>query len=370
MQTEESGLMRSVVQRIATGPTMSKNLTCDEARAAMRLVLEGKADEVQAGIFLIALRMKRETDEELAGVLAAVREGMPSRALDIDELVCLSDPYDGCLRGTPVSAFLPAVLAACGLRVMSHGVEAMGPKYGATHAKVLRAAGVYTEDSLETSAARLHNHECGWSYLDQSELAPELAALTDLRSRIVKRPCLTTVEAALCPFTVRESLHLVTGFVHTGYPEIYARLAQFAGFNQSILVRGVEGSVVPSLAQAARYVTSADGQTLKVTDIDPQELDVAHADRALPLPPLPEPVSQGARSIAYADNPGVVLIAEEGAERGLEALEGKRGMAHDALSYAGAIVLYATGKSDSLEGGVDAVKGVLNNGSALARFKG
>ncbi|MGH8621099.1 MAG: hypothetical protein ACRET3_03080, partial [Burkholderiales bacterium] len=57
----DAALMRSIIQRIATGPELSKDITREEARAGMQLVLEGRVDPVQAGIFLIALRMKRET---------------------------------------------------------------------------------------------------------------------------------------------------------------------------------------------------------------------------------------------------------------------------------------------------------------------
>src|SRR5208283_1939430 len=57
-------VMRSIIKRIATGPELSKDISREEARQGMRFVLEGEVDPVQAGIFLIALRMKRETDEE------------------------------------------------------------------------------------------------------------------------------------------------------------------------------------------------------------------------------------------------------------------------------------------------------------------
>ena len=53
--------MRSYIQRIATGPEYSKDISFAEARDAMNHILDGSADPVQAGIFLIALRMKRET---------------------------------------------------------------------------------------------------------------------------------------------------------------------------------------------------------------------------------------------------------------------------------------------------------------------
>ena len=54
--------MRSYLQRIATGPELSKDLSEEETYHAMTHILAGSADEVQSAIFLIALRMKRETD--------------------------------------------------------------------------------------------------------------------------------------------------------------------------------------------------------------------------------------------------------------------------------------------------------------------
>ena len=134
-----TAVMRSILQRIATGPTLSKDISGDEARAGMRFILEGQVDPVQAGVFLIALRMKRETDDEIRGVLQAIRDVTHSITAPVDEVVDIADPYDGFNRTLPASPFLPAVLAACGVAAVSHGVESMGPKYGVTHRQVLRA---------------------------------------------------------------------------------------------------------------------------------------------------------------------------------------------------------------------------------------
>ncbi|HZA29342.1 MAG TPA: anthranilate phosphoribosyltransferase, partial [Gammaproteobacteria bacterium] len=133
-------LMRSIIQRIATGPELSKDISQEEARAGMRFILEGKIDPVQAGIFLIALRMKRETDDEVRGVLEAIREVTRTVTAPVEEIIDLADPYDGFNRMLPASPFLPAVLAACGVPAAAHGVERLGPKYGVTHRQVLRAA--------------------------------------------------------------------------------------------------------------------------------------------------------------------------------------------------------------------------------------
>ena len=108
-------LMRSIIQRIATGPELSKDITREEAQAGMRLVLDGAVDPVRAGVFLIALRMKRETDEENLGLLEAVREATLRATAPVDEVLDLGDPYDGYVRTLPAAPFLPAVLAACGV---------------------------------------------------------------------------------------------------------------------------------------------------------------------------------------------------------------------------------------------------------------
>ena len=142
-------MMSSIIRRIATGPELSKDISREEARAGMRFVLDGDVDPVQAGVFLIALRMKRETDDEICGVLQAIRDVTHSVTASVDEVVDIADPYDGFNRTLPASPFLPAVLAACGVAAVSHGVESMGPKYGVTHRQVLRAAGAPVDLSVE-----------------------------------------------------------------------------------------------------------------------------------------------------------------------------------------------------------------------------
>ena len=131
--TDPAVLMHSILKRIATGPELSKDLSQEEACAGMRCVLEGRVDPVQAGVFLIALRMKRETDDENRGLLDAIREATLRVTAPVDEVVDIGDPYDGCNRTLPAAPFLPAVLAACGVAAVSHGVQRMGPKYGVTH---------------------------------------------------------------------------------------------------------------------------------------------------------------------------------------------------------------------------------------------
>ena len=79
--------MRTIIQRIATGPELSKDLSFDEAREAMDLVLQNRVDPVQAGVFLIALRMKRETDDENRGVLQALMDATHYATAEVEDVL-------------------------------------------------------------------------------------------------------------------------------------------------------------------------------------------------------------------------------------------------------------------------------------------
>ncbi len=61
------------LRTIGRGPRLSRPLDRAEARAALRLVLEGRVDPVQLGAFLLVLRYRGETPEELAGMIEAAR---------------------------------------------------------------------------------------------------------------------------------------------------------------------------------------------------------------------------------------------------------------------------------------------------------
>ncbi len=359
--------MRSFIQRVATGPEMSKDLSREETRMAMQIILSQAVDPVQMGIFLIALRMKRETDEENLGLLEALLEATRSVVAPVAEVVTLTDPFNGCTRTLPASPFLPAVLAACGVPAVSQGLESVGPKFGVTHRHVLEAAGVPVDLAPEAAAERLGDPAVGWAYVDQYRFCPKLHELVGLRTLMVKRSAITTAE--VIPPAVRgtRQSHLVTGYVHKPYPRIYAMLARRAGYDTALLVRGVEGGVVPSLRQSSTMVHYHDGGQEQAWETDPATLGIDQPVRAVPLPQGP-PGSLGADEIAVAMD--VKAVAEAAADAGLRALQGELGPTRDSLVYAGAICLYHLGRHESLVGAAEAVRGVLDGGQAHARFKG
>ncbi|MDE0714604.1 MAG: anthranilate phosphoribosyltransferase, partial [Gammaproteobacteria bacterium] len=104
--------MREYLQLVATGPELSKSLDRTQARDAMGIILRGEADPIRCGIFLIALRMKRETDEENIGVMDALQSEMTRAAAKSPIVLAMADPFNGFLRSIPATPFVPAVQAA------------------------------------------------------------------------------------------------------------------------------------------------------------------------------------------------------------------------------------------------------------------
>ena len=349
------------IQKVATGPEYSKDLSFDEARAGMELILRGEADPVQAAVMLIGMRMKRETDDENRGTLQAILDHRVTAISDADEIVDLSDPYNGQLRGLSMAPFVAPVLAACGLPAFSQGLDSVGPKFGITHRNILAAAGVRVDQSSAEVATNLADPAIGWGYIDQSQYCPALHALVPLRNKIIKRTVITTIEVSTKPISGRLKTHLVTGYVHKAYPPVYTDIARFAGYDSAAIVRGVEGGLMPSLRQAMRFYQYRADHDDRFVDIDPQSIGIESETRTIPLP-------GGIKSLEDQDEQAKVDATAYAAKLGVAALQDEPGLARDSMVYAAAIALFHVGRHDSLQEAADAARAAIASGDAYARF--
>ena len=357
--------MTSIIQRVATGPQMSKSISYDEARAGMRLVLEELADPIQSAVFLIGLRVKRETDDENRGVLQGIRDNTKTVVADVDELVDIADPYNGYGRSLPSSPFLPVLLAEAGAPAVSHGIETVGPKFGVTHNQVLQAAGVSVELTGEEAGKQISNPEIGWAYVDQSSFCPSLFGLADFRKRIVKRAAISTAEVLTGPVRGRKKTHLLPGYVHNEYPPIYTMLARHSGFDSALLLRGTEGGVTPSLRKRGEFVRYWEQGEDTVVEADPAEIGIEQVNRLVPIPPALLPK----KDREFGPDENNAEIAKLAAKEGLAALEGKKSPTSDALLYSASLTLWHLGRYDSVPDAAFVVREILSSGTTVERFR-
>ncbi|MBX2835732.1 MAG: anthranilate phosphoribosyltransferase [Gammaproteobacteria bacterium] len=367
VEPADAQLMRSAIQRVATGPELSKNLSSDEAQAVTQAILDGTADPVQAGVFLIGLRMKRETDDELYGVLDALRQSTETVVADLDNVVAIAEPYNGFNRTVQGSLFSLPVLAACGVPVYSHGVELVGPKFGITHHNILKALGGNPLHSVEQVASQLANSDIGWGYIDQRSFAPKLEALNTLRNQIVKRPVLSTTEVLLCPIKASGKTHLITGYVHKPYRETYVKLARHVHFDSLLLVRGTEGGVIPSFRADVHVVRYSDTSNEQELDIPLEPLDLSRNYRAMDIPETCPPAEYNLSTIGMKWD--IDALAELCAKEGRAALENTPGPIHDAAVLGAALSLWHIGRATDMDEAVRQAKQAIESGEALRRLE-
>ena len=343
--------VRQAIQKVAVGPDRGRDLTRDEARAVMQSVLSGEVDEVQTAVFLIALRMKRESIDEFVGIFDALQSSIETVIAPVPNLICLADPFDGYLRHVSMTPFVPSVLAACGFSSVLHGVVTVGPKSGVTAQQVYQRAGILVNQSSQEVATSLS--ELGWGYLDQAQYAPALSALIDLRDRMVKRTALTTLERLLMPIKGTQSTHMALGYVHKAYPSIYAGIAQHAGYDSILLTKGVEGGLAPALNKPIRRFFCSNDIS-KNTD-DCKEV-------------LENEMFDSAKYAALRTQDCDVDPVQNCLDTGLAVLSGEPGVARNSLCLAAGQILMTYDPSFTLIKAVEKVGLCLDNGAALEVF--
>ncbi len=348
-------LIKSIIQRVATGPDLSKDITFKEARDGMQAILHGEVDDVQSAIFLIALRMKRETMDENKGILAAILSLSDKQQIDVVDLVDLGDPYSGYNRSIPISSFLPPVLAELGLPTIIHGLDSVSPKFGLTHRHINQALGLNVDCSTEQAKNSLEDSSIGWSYVDQASYCSDLHDLVPLRERLVKRTVINTVETLIGPLRGKNT-HSILGYVHKPYPPIYAHLVDASGMDSALLVRGVEGGVIPSLRQKGLMISYRGLIEQGRIDINPKSMGI----------------NQELRAISFPDKLNVhndiKALADYTVKLGKSALSGYKGLFYDGLVLAASLILWHTKKANSLAESAEMTRAVLDSGKALNRL--
>jgi anthranilate phosphoribosyltransferase len=148
---------KSFVQKVATGGTLSKA----EANDAFDSMLTGGATPAQIGAFLLALRVRGETVDEISGAVASLRSKVipvvaPQGAIDI-----VGTGGDGS-GSYNVSTAAAIVVAACGVKVAKHGNRGMSSKSGI--ADTLEALGVKLDVTPEVISRCIEEAGIGFMF--------------------------------------------------------------------------------------------------------------------------------------------------------------------------------------------------------------
>ncbi|PVZ19809.1 MULTISPECIES: glycosyl transferase family protein [unclassified Pseudomonas] len=250
LTTPEEHPFAVFVRILGKGKRGARSLTRDEARQAMGMLLDGEAEAAQLGAFLMLLRHKEESPEELAGFTEAVRARLPNLGLGAD----IDWPsYAGKKRHLPWYLLAAKCLAASGLRIFMHG--------GGAHT----AGRLYTEQLLEPLGIPVcRNWGSVAQALDTQHLAfmplaawaPALQQMIDLRNTLGLRSPIHSLARVLNPLGARLGLQSI---FHPGYQAVHREASRLLG-DTAIVIKGDGGEIEVNPDSPCHLYGTAGGQ--------------------------------------------------------------------------------------------------------------
>lgn len=328
-----------------------RNLTPEEAYRAFDSIFAGEQSEIQIGAFLIALRWKGVSVEELTAFARAARARATIPCVGMEDLVCVCPPHDGTEQVPPLEVAAGIAAAASGLRVLLISDRSVPPKRGLTAANVLESLGLsMTWDAAEAEdwVARAR-----FAAISASGMLPALMSLRRVRAEIGVRTPLATVEKLIAPSSASILIGAQAGPVLGHAVEVLHAL----GHRSGIAIQGREGGVVPSIKRRARGIEFTRTHQVPLT-LEPADFGLnTESDPELPLYCPPED------GYGAAEVPEVVRAS---GELTTAVLDGQPGGARNATLLCAALILKSAGRVPTIAEGTSVAAEAIDSGAARA----
>lgn len=235
---------RPYLKEIARGQHGARDLTRDQTRILFTAVFAGEVPDVALGALLVALRVKGESVDELAGMMDALAAHVRPLRLPVRRLLPVIIPsYNGARKLPNLVPLMALMLAREGVPVLVHGAFQELTRVSTFH--VLKILGYNTAESLEDAQRQLE--ERSFAAAPVNLLSPALARLIDIRLTIGVRNSGHTLAKLLLPDGVApcDACRLIA----VTHPEFLKLMREFflAAPANVFFMRGVEGEAVVRL---------------------------------------------------------------------------------------------------------------------------
>jgi anthranilate phosphoribosyltransferase len=292
------------IAKVAAGAPLSR----EEAREAFALILENKATAAQLGAFLMALRLRGETIDEIIGAALAMRAAMTAVEGGADAIDIVGTGGDGV--GTyNVSTLAAITVAACGAPVAKHGGRAASSRSGASD--VLGELGVLVGMSAKAAAECLR--DAGICFLAAPAHHPALRFAAPVRSELGVRTIFNLLGPLCNPARVTRQL---IGVYSRDLLEPLARALNELGSQRIWLVHGGDGLDEVTTTDVTAVVALENG-AIRAFELTPEE---AGLPRARPQDLLGGDPAHNARALR------AVLLGERNAYRDIAVLNAAAGL--------------------------------------------
>jgi anthranilate phosphoribosyltransferase len=326
--------LRAAIDALAGGTDLSQ----EEAAAVLSEVMSGRASEIQIAAFLIALRTKGETVEEIAGLAQAMRAFATPVSLPREDLLDTAGTGGG-QRTFNVSTTAALIAAGAGCAVAKHGNRSATGLSGS--ADLLEALGARID--LTPAAVATCIADVGFGFMFAPSHHQATRYVIPVRRELAVRTIFNFLGPLTNPAGARRQL---IGVSDPGYLDTMAGALARLGTDHALLVSSEDGLDELSISAATRVV-EVRGEQLERYSVSPDDVGLSRSD--LREIPGGDPGQNAATARA-------ILSGEPGPSRDLAALN------------AGAAIYVGAGVS-SLEEGVRRAEEAIDSGAALGALE-
>ncbi|MBF0285496.1 MAG: anthranilate phosphoribosyltransferase [Magnetococcales bacterium] len=326
--------IQQALARVAAGGS----LTQEEARRVMDQIMSGEATGAQIGGYLIALRMKGETPEEIAGSARAMRD--KAQRVQAPGVVVDTCGTGGDGSGTfNISTTTAFVVAGCGVTVAKHGNRSISSRSGS--ADVLSALGVRIDAELEVVEHCLAKVGIGFLFAPRHHGAMKHA----MGPR--KELGLRTVFNLLGPLTnPAGAKRQVIGVFDGAWTDPLAKVLGLLGSERALVVHGEDGLDELTITGPTRVAELGEDGVVRGYTVTPEQFGLTRAPR---------------ESLQGGD-------AEQNAAITRAILQGEPGPRREIVLLNAAAALLAAGLAPSLAEGIALAAAALDSGRAMQKL--
>jgi len=316
-----------------------QNLSREDMQAVMRSIMTGDATPSQIGGFLVGLRMKGETVDEITAAADVMRELAASVNVTGPHLIDTCGTGGDGAKTFNISTASAFVAAAAGAKVAKHGNRSISSKSGS--ADVLEAAGVNLELTPEQVAKCIDQVGLGFMFAPKHHSAMKHA----IGPR--KEMGVRTIFNVLGPLTNPAGApNQVLGVYSAEWLEPLANVLGQLGSEHVLVVHAEDGMDEISIGAETKVAELKDGR-VAVYSLSPEQFGFVRAD--------------------------ISALAVDGAQQSLamirDVLANKPGPALDIVLLNAGASIYAAGLAESIAAGIDAAKQAIASGEAKNKLE-
>ncbi|UOD31234.1 DNA-binding protein YbiB [Massilia violaceinigra] len=272
-KTTEPFLAATFIKEIGRGKKGARSMSRDNAQALYGAMLDGRVSDLELGGILLAMRIKGESVDEIAGFLDAAEASFAPLVAPAGPYAPVLVPsYNGARKLANLTPLLALLLAREGVPVLVHGVTSDPGRV--TSCEILRELGFEAAASAADVQAAFATGKPAFMPIDM--LAPKMAQMLALRRILGVRNSTHTLVKILQPFA-GPALRLVS-YTHPEYLEMlgeYFTTIAREGRGDAFLMRGTEGETVANANRAQQIDWFHDGERTVLVQRDAPTDDVA-----------------------------------------------------------------------------------------------